>query len=98
MEMDKKVTIDALYQVRCIVTKENNDSFEAKDYNGRKYIIAKNDATKNYKVGTDNTFYATRQEEGLFFKKIILHPLTNKEYEDIVVKNNMFRMPMESFA
>jgi len=96
--VDKKITIDDLYQVRCIVTKENYDSFDAKDYNGRKYIIAKNAATKNYKVGTDSTFYATRQEEGLFFKKVILHPLTNREYEDIVVKNNMIRMPIESFA
>jgi len=75
--------------MRCIVTKVNDNHFEGKDYNGRKYIIAKNEATKNYKLGTDNTFYATKKVEGLMFKKTILEPLTTDEYEAILSKEHI---------
>jgi len=96
--MDKNISMNDLYLLRCVVTKVTAEGFEAKDYNGKKYIIAKNDATKNYKVGTDSTFYATKSEEGFFIKKTVLYPLTSKEYEDLVVKNTMIKMPLQSFA
>lgn len=87
--MEANITIDDLYLMRCIVTKVNDEYFEGKDYNGRKYIIAKNEATKNYKLGTDNTFYATKKVEGLMFKKTILEPLTTDEYEAILSKEHI---------
>lgn len=86
MELD--ITVDDLYLLRCVIIKDNNNYFEGKDYNGKKYIISKNEATKKYKVGTDSTFYATKREEGLIFKKTILEPLTTKEYEMILAKHS----------
>ncbi|MPN60295.1 hypothetical protein SDC9_208023 [bioreactor metagenome] len=72
--------------MRCVITKVNDNNYEGKDYNGRKYLIVKNEATKNYKLGTDSTFYATKRVEGLMLKKIILEPLTTDEYEYILSK------------
>jgi len=76
--------IEDLFLLRCIVTKVCKDYFEAKDYNGKKYIITKNEASKNFKEGTDSTFYATKKIGGLFLKKVILNPLTKQEYEDFI--------------
>jgi hypothetical protein len=81
--MKENLTIDDVYLIRCIVTKVNTNTFEGKDYNGKKYIIAKNEVSKNFDVGTDSTFYATKEEQGLIFKKEVLIPLSKREYEEL---------------
>jgi hypothetical protein len=84
---NKSKVLDNLFLLRCIVTKVCKGHFEAKDYNGKKYIIKKNEATKNFKEGTDSTFYATKKINGWFFKKVVLYPLTDSEYREFVVQN-----------
>jgi hypothetical protein len=81
--MKENLTIDDVYLIRCIVTKVNTNTFEGKDYNGKKYIIAKNEVSKSFDVGTDSTFYATKEEQGLIFKKEVLVPLSKREYEEL---------------
>jgi hypothetical protein len=84
--MEVRITEDDLFLLRCVITKIKDEYFEAKDYNGKKYLITRNEATKNYKIGTDTTFYATKKEEGLLFKKVVLNPLTTMEYERLLPK------------
>lgn len=72
---------------RCKITSENDKYFIGRDALDKKYYIAKNNATQNYKVGTDDSFYATITEEGAIFKKKVLWAISSKEYEKKVIKN-----------
>lgn len=82
--------MDAYKLYRCTIISENENYFIGKDVHNQKYYITKNQATKNYKIGTDDTFYASISEEGILFKKKILNPITSKEYEKLVSKDKNF--------
>ncbi|WP_027631780.1 hypothetical protein [Clostridium hydrogeniformans] len=74
---------DDLVLIRCVINKDCGDHFKGKDYNGKNYIIMKTEATKRFKKGTDDTFYAIKEVKGLVLKKEVYHPITTKEYESI---------------
>lgn len=81
-------TIDELVVVRCIIKKDCGNYFKGEDYNGKTHIIMKTDATKSFKKGTDDTFYAMKDEMGLIFKKQVLYPITSKQFEEVYSKFN----------
>lgn len=60
---------------RCIIKSEKKNYYMAKDYNGNKYMIQKNEHIK-CKVGDDFYFYAKR-EKGLLYDKLI--PVSDEE-------------------
>ncbi|MCD2502298.1 hypothetical protein LQE93_10955 [Clostridium sp. NSJ-145] len=58
---------------RCIFLKENKNYIIGKDiFNSKIYYIKKNKETENFRIGTDNSFYAIKEECGKLFKKVIL--------------------------
>lgn len=73
---------------RCTITDESHKYFLGEDVFKNRFYIAKNEATKNYKIGTNDSFYAKSVVEGILFKKEVLHPITSAEYEEIVSKKN----------
>ncbi|GIM27346.1 hypothetical protein CPJCM30710_00120 [Clostridium polyendosporum] len=73
---------------RCTIIDENHKYFLGQDVFKNKFHIAKNEATKKYKVGTNDSFYAKSVREGIIFKKEVLHPITSVEYEKIVSKKS----------
>lgn len=65
---------------RCIFLKENKDYIIGKDiFNSKIYNIKKSKETIDFKVGTDNSFYAIKEETGLLFKKSILKVVNYNE-------------------
>lgn len=59
---------------RCIFLKENKDYIIGKDiFNSRIYHIKKSKETESFKVGTDNSFYAIKEDSGIIFKKLVLN-------------------------
>ncbi|WP_238884705.1 hypothetical protein [Clostridium sp. YIM B02551] len=81
MDLFNKIEdLDDIILMRCIIKKDCGDYFKAEDYNGRKYIIAKNRTSKNFKRGTDDTFYAYKESVGMLFKKEIYYPVSSDEY------------------
>ena len=81
--------LDNLVLIRCVINKDCGDYFKGKDYNGTNYIIMKTEATKRFKKGTDDTFYAIKEVRGLLLKKEVYHPITSKEYE--VIKGKLMK-------
>lgn len=71
---------------RCTIIDESHKYFLGEDVFKNRFYIAKNEATKKYKVGTNDSFYAKAVVEGILFKKEVLHPITSAEYEEIVSK------------
>lgn len=69
--------------IRCIIKKDKGDYFKAISHQRDKYLIAKNKRSNHFEIGTDDTFYAVKQTEGILFKKVIYHPLSHKEYLDL---------------
>lgn len=65
---------------RCIFLKENKDYIIGKDiFNSKIYNIKKSKETTDFKIGTDNSFYAIKEETGLLFKKSILKVVNYNE-------------------
>lgn len=77
---DKVKTLSDLVLLRCIITKDCGSYFKAKDYNGNKYLIAKNSASKKFKEGSDDTFYAYKEITGVLFKRELYHPVSSKDF------------------
>ena len=69
---------------RCFFTEVRRDYIIGKDINGKKYYIVKNNASKNYKKGMDDYFYATLETKGSVFKKSILTPIKYEEYLKLI--------------
>ncbi|GIM30234.1 hypothetical protein CPJCM30710_29000 [Clostridium polyendosporum] len=80
--------MDDLKLYRCTIIENNSKYFLGEDVFKNKFYIAKNEATKKYKVGTNDSFYAKVVREGILFKKEVLHPITSAEYEKIACKKN----------
>lgn len=71
---------------RCIFLKENKEYIIGKDvFNAKTYYIKKSKETETFKIGTDNSFYAVKEDSGLVFKKLILN---------VINYNNIVRMTM----
>ena len=67
---------------RCIFLKENKSYIIVKDiFNSKIYYIKKNEETENFRIGTDNSFYAIKEEYGTLFKKVILNVIN---YESVI--------------
>jgi hypothetical protein len=81
--------MDELKLYRCTIVGETDKYFIGKDVLDNKLLIAKNRNTKKFKIGTNDTFYASIKKEGLVVKKEILYPISSAEYEDIVSKNHV---------
>ncbi len=65
---------------RCIFLKESKDYIIGKDiFNSKIYKIKKNNESLDFKIGTDNSFYAKKEESGLFFKNIVLEVVNYNE-------------------
>lgn len=78
--------IDELTLIRCIIKKDCGSYFKGEDYQGKSYIIMKNHATKHLKKGSDETFYAIKDEKGLIIKKEVFYPVSTKEFENLLRK------------
>lgn len=61
---------------RLIITKIKKDYYIGVSFNGTKYKIHKNEHIGNYKMGSDISFYA-KKENG--FLKDILIPISDEE-------------------
>lgn len=70
---------------RCIFLGESKKYIKAKDFNGKRYKIVRNESTKNFKKGFDDIFYAVLKEEG-FFKTNVLYPISYEEYLNLKEK------------
>ena len=80
---------------RCIFLKEKKDYIIGKDvFNSKTYYIKKSKETEGFKIGTDNSFYATKEESGVIFKK----PVLNVVNFDKVVNNRTMNKSMFSGA
>lgn len=65
---------------RCIFLKENKDYIIGKDiFNSKIYNIKKSEETSEFKIGTDNSFYASEEKSGILFKKSILRVINYNE-------------------
>ena len=65
---------------RCIFLKENKDYIIGKDiFNSKTYHIKKSKEIEEFRIGTDNSFYAIKEENGLMFKKLILKVINYNE-------------------
>ena len=65
---------------RCIFLKENKDYIIGKDiFNSKIYNIKKSKETTDFKIGTDKSFYAIKEENGLILKKSILKVVNYNE-------------------
>lgn len=61
---------DKLKLYRCIFLKENKDYIIGKDiFNSKIYNIKKSGETSEFKIGTDNSFYAFEEKKWNTFKK-----------------------------
>ncbi|WP_160674297.1 hypothetical protein [Clostridium sp. C8-1-8] len=81
--------MDELKLYRCTIVGETDKHFIGKDVLDNKLLIAKNKNTRKFKIGTNDTFYASIKKEGLVVKKEILYPISSAEYEDLVTKNHV---------
>ncbi|MBK1813898.1 hypothetical protein JHL18_25150 [Clostridium sp. YIM B02505] len=81
--------MDELKLYRCTIVGESDKYFTGKDVLGNKLLIAKNKNTRKYKIGTDDSFYASIKKEGLLVKKDILYPISSAEYEELVSNKGM---------
>lgn len=71
---------DKLKLYRCIFLKENKDYIIGKDiFNSKVYNIKKSEETSEFKIGTDNSFYASEERIGTIFKKSILKVINYNE-------------------
>lgn len=71
---------DKLKLYRCIFLKENKDYIIGKDiFNSKIYNIKKSEETSEFKIGTDNSFYAVEEENGILLKKSILEVVNYNE-------------------
>ena len=67
--------------VRCIINYIGKEYIKGTDYQGNKYLIENNVATRNFILDEDRCFYAVLKEaKGIIHNKSILCPLTNEEY------------------
>lgn len=65
---------------RCIFLKENKEYIIGKDiFNSKIYHIKKSKETQEFRIGTDNSFYDIKEENGLIFKKLILKVINYNE-------------------
>lgn len=83
MEFNSKITLEDLKLFRCTIIGEDEKYFIGKDVLNNKLYIMKNQATKNYKIGTNDSFYAKADKEGFIIKKTVLNPISSKEYEKL---------------
>ena len=81
--------MDDLKLYRCTIVGETEKYFVGKDVLDNKLMIAKNRNTKKFKVGTNDTFYASIKKEGLLVKKDILYPISSAEYEELVANKHV---------
>ena len=81
--LEKINTLDDILLIRCIIKKDCGDHFKAEDYQGNKYIIAKNKISRRFEKGTDDTFYAFKEEMGMLFKKEVYYPVSSSEYIEL---------------
>lgn len=83
MEFNSNIQLSDLKLFRCTIISEDKSYFIGKDVFNNKFYIRKNQATKNYKIGTNDSFYAKVEKEGLIIKRTVLTPISSKEYERI---------------
>lgn len=83
MEFNSNIELKDLKLFRCTIISEDGSYFVGKDIFNNKFYIKKNQATKNYKIGTNDSFYAKVEKEGFIIKRSILNPISSKEYERI---------------
>lgn len=79
---------DSYKLFRCTFLKVTEDYIIGRGRNGQKYYIVRNEATKNYKEGGDESFYATLEVKGILLKKLILNPIKYEDYLILINKNN----------
>lgn len=79
---------------RCIFLKEKKDYIIGKDvFTSKTYYIKKSKETEGFKIGTDNSFYATKEESGLIFKKPILNVVDfNKVVNNRIMNDSTFNI------
>jgi hypothetical protein len=83
MEFNSNIQLSDLKLFRCTIISEDKSYFIGKDVFNNKFYIRKNQANKNYKIGTNDSFYAKVEKEGLIIKRSVLTPISFKEYERI---------------
>lgn len=84
MLKEQHILYENLILIRCIITGESKEYFKGKDYQGNNYLILKNNNSLGYYIGKDITFHAYKEQKGVFFKKVILNPLSNSEYIKLI--------------
>ena len=71
--------------VRCLITSVSGEYYKAKDYQGNRYFIEKNNFSRSFQVGDDRSFYAYKKEfQGFFEKRYFLYPITNEKYLELI--------------
>ena len=71
--------------IRCIIKYETKKFFMGKTFYNKWFMIAKNDYSKHFKVGSDFNFFAERSKWFIFN---LLTPLNEKE---VIEKHNYER-------
>lgn len=66
--IEDKIEEDEIELRRVILKKDCGDYFKAVDYQGKKYRVMKNEVTKKYKVGQDDTLYFYTRKRGKIIK------------------------------
>lgn len=95
MGFNSKIELKDLKLYRCTIISENSKYFIGKDVLNNKFFIKKNQATKHYKIGTNDSFYAKVEQSGFVIKRLILNPISSKEYEGIHKKQGRCFKPRD---
>lgn len=77
--MRKRFKYEDYNEFDCIFIKETKNYIIGKDFNGIKYKIKKSNATKKFKVGYQNLFFAVLRKEGIL-KNNVLYPILFEDY------------------
>lgn len=77
--MDNNFKYEEYQNFRCIFLSESKNYIKAKDYNGKRYKIVKNNSTEHFKKGFDYLFYAVLKKEGIF-KTNVLYPISYDDF------------------
>lgn len=84
--MNNNFKYEEYQSFRCIILGESKNYIKAKDYNGKKYKIVKNNATKNFKKGFDYLFYAVLKKKGILKTKV-LYPISYDNFLKLKEEN-----------
>lgn len=74
---------------RCKFLKITKNYILGKDvFNSTTYKIIKNDVSRHFKVGYDDSFYATAEKKGLLLTSIILNPI---DYNQVIKEKELIK-------